>query len=379
MRILFVAPFGMSRKTTVWARTLPLAVELAARAHEVAILVPPWDSPREAGTRLRHHGVNVERVEIRGGLPVTLMRMQSYIWRYRPDIVHFIKPRAYAGLCQWLTWQCRQAALDHGARVLLDADDWEQAWTPQLRTWHGTARFLAWQEEWGLRHCDGVTVASQWLMRRIRHCHPHVPMLYLPNGSDALRASPGNVNPSGAVLLWFTRFSEVRSGWMAEFWSSMLTLLPDCRLLVAGAPVVPGIDEEFRLDLATGGGSSVEWLGYVEPDQLPALYARCQCIVAPASESAANLAKCSVKLLESAKYGIPCVASDVGEQGRFGALSHIRLVEASATPLEFARAVAASLSARGAMHDPQAAPDAVPSWPVLASHLDGFYHALGKP
>ena len=34
-RIAFVAPFGLGQKTTVWARTLPLARYLAAQGHTV--------------------------------------------------------------------------------------------------------------------------------------------------------------------------------------------------------------------------------------------------------------------------------------------------------------------------------------------------------
>ena len=66
--------------------------------------------------------------------------------------------------------------------ILLDIDDWEQAWGPINGYPATTARFLAWQEEWGIRHADGITAASRWLVERAKAYTPETPVLYLPNG-----------------------------------------------------------------------------------------------------------------------------------------------------------------------------------------------------
>lgn len=376
MRIMFVAPFGMGRKTTVWARTLPLAMALADLSHEVRILVPPWDSPAEAGTILHDRQVAIHRVDIQGGLMPIVARMLWEIRKFRPDILHFVKPRAFSGICQWLAFQSRMWALRRPALILLDTDDWEQAWTPQLKTWPWIAWFLAWQEEWGLRHCDGVTAASQWLWRRAGIYAPALPRLYLPNGTLA-GATPRR-RPRGDVptVLWFTRFVEVDPAWMAAFWSEMRVQVPDCRLLVAGTPVEPGLDKAFRQALAVQSQdlNGIEWLGYVEPETLPDLYAHSHCAIVPARESAANLAKCSVRMLGLIANGLPCVASQVGEQIRFADSPLVTLLEATASSQKFAAAVADKLRQPVPRQDTLGT--SIPTWSDLALHLDNFYRTL---
>ncbi|MBP8294274.1 MAG: glycosyltransferase, partial [Caldilineaceae bacterium] len=152
--VCFVAPFGLGHKTTVWARTLPLARELVCLGWEATILIPPWDTPADAGRRWRQEGVELVNVALQGGLAATTYRLLHELRRRKPDIVHIVKPRAHAGLVQWLLWQLPRR---QRPALLLDIDDWEQAWAPINRYPKPVARFLAWQEEWGLRHADGIT------------------------------------------------------------------------------------------------------------------------------------------------------------------------------------------------------------------------------
>ena len=366
MRIAFVAPFGMGQKTTVWARTLPLAAGLALRAHDVRVVVPPWDSPRESGTVLLHKQVEVTRVSIQGGLLPTLGRMQWRVREFRPEIVHIVKPRAFAGLTQVLELLQREA-LGAGPVVLLDADDWEQAWTPALKAPAWLARFLAWQEEWGFRRCDGITAASQWLWRRAQICAPRVPRLYLPNGADPADAPvASSVRDAAPTVLWATRFAETSPDWLAACWTALKASVPACRLWIVGSSIEPHRDRPFRQALADAGAdpAAVQWLGFVP---------RADCVIAPARASAENLAKCSVKLLDSVRFGTRCVASDVGEQARFRAWPNVTLVETTADADAFAAAVAAALRPTAASAAARGARNALPTWPELAAHLERFY------
>ncbi len=122
MRIVFVAPFGLGQKTTVWARTLPLARHLAGRGCQVTLLIPPWDTPSDAGRVWDDGGVRLINVALGGGLPLITARLLREIDRLQPDIVHLVKPRAYAGIVGWLLWQRRRWAR-RGPRLLLDVDD----------------------------------------------------------------------------------------------------------------------------------------------------------------------------------------------------------------------------------------------------------------
>jgi len=343
--VCFVAPFGLGQKTTVWARTLPLARVLVTLGWQGTILLPPWDTPADAGKQWQDNGVEVVNVATTGGTAAITGRLLREISRRAPQIVTIIKPRAHAGLVQWCLWQRRRWPNAARPRLMLDVDDWEQAWAPINRYPPIVTHFLAWQEEWGLRHADGITAASRWLEQRAGFYNPAAPILYLPNGvTPPAPATPHWACSGAGDVLFFTRFVEVDATWLAEFWQSLSALRPSARLLMAGQPVQAGLDTPFRTRLAQlSAGGAVEWLGFVPPETLPALFARTGCAIFPAAAVPLQQAKCSVRLATTLLQGVPVVASAVGEQAAYGADGAARLVPAAASPAEFATAVAAVL------------------------------------
>ena len=356
-RVCFVAPFGLGQKTTVWARTLPLAKVLAQHGWAATILIPPWDTPADAGKRRLEHAaipagaqasppaqgaVEIVNVLLSGGPLAVTRRLLREIDTRQPHIVHIVKPRAYAGLVQWALWQRRRPA---SAPILLDIDDWEQAWASINRYPWPLARLGAWQEEWGIRHTDGITAASRWLLERAGSYAPQTPVLYLPNGVPDTPAAVSQRGADADDVLFFTRFVEVPPAWLGAFAASLYANRPHTRLIVAGAPVQPGLDEPFRhavggaLAAAGAPADGVQWLGFVTPPEMPPLYARCGCAIFPAAPVPLQQAKCSVRLATTLLQGIPVVASAVGEQAAYGADGAARLVPAEASPAEFAAAV----------------------------------------
>jgi len=168
--IVFIGPFGLRPKATMSIRAVPLAKGLAARGHRVTILIPPWDDPERAGQTWEEDGVQVVNVPLPQGifrLPLLfhILLMQTLIVRalsLQPDIVHFFKPKAYAGLAHiGLWWQRRLSRTS--AQLVVDTDDWEQAWNEALPYSTLQKKFFAWQEQWGLHHADTVTVVSRIL------------------------------------------------------------------------------------------------------------------------------------------------------------------------------------------------------------------------
>ncbi len=376
LNVVFVAPFGLRHKTTVWARTLPLAEQLVAKAHTATILIPPWDSPETAGTREERHGVTLEQVQLRGGLPATLKRLVTRVHELQPDIVHIVKPRAHAGLVQFWLWQRRRA---HTWRLILDVDDWEQAWAGVNRYPWAVARFLAWQETWGLRHAHGVTAASHWLMDAVDRATPAIPRLYLPNGVTALPSPPEPPRPGDPPrILFFSRFIEIAPSWLAAFWAAVQTQLPVAELIIAGEPVQPWLAQPFRAALSSATG--VTWAGFVPRDQLPALYAAATCAIFPAAAIPLHQAKCSVRLATTLLHGVPVIASAVGEQSYYGAEEAAVLVPAAATPTEFAAAVVRVVQQPGARATLRARAEAHLlaryAWPDLTDRLTAFYAAI---
>jgi glycosyltransferase involved in cell wall biosynthesis len=378
-RVVFVAPFGLGQKTTVWARTLPLARELAALGHLTHILIPPWDTPEDAGRTWDDAGVRLENVTLRGGIPATVGRMLGRIADLKPDIVHIVKPRAHAGLVQWRLWQKRRRPL-----LMLDIDDWEQAWAPINGYNPALARFLAWQEEWGIRHADGITAASRWLEARAQHYASATPVRYLPNGVD-LPERPPVFQPSlgPATILFFSRYVEVEPAWLAAFWEALHQQLPESRLLVAGQPLQEGRDVLYAATMAEAaphGAAAVEWRGAVSPQAVPALYDAARVAIFPAAPVPLQEAKCSVRLATTLLHGVPVVASAIGEQANYGADGAARLVAADASPEAFAAVVVQMLQ------DPSAQADAILhaythlqknyQWADLGRRLSTFYDAL---
>lgn len=376
-RICFIAPFGLGQKSTIWARTLPLARVLAAYGWQPTILIPPWDTPADAGRTWTDSGVTLVNVHMRGGLAFALSRLLYEINRLAPAIVHIVKPRAYAGLVQWWLWQRRT---HQSPRLLLDADDWEQAWAPVNRYAWPLARFLAWQEEWGIRHADGVTAASRWLVTQIGQANPTAPILHLPNGIDPPAPDSARWRPGGGDVLFFSRFVEVSPAWLAAFWRALYAQRPHTRLLVAGAPIRPDLADAFRSAMLSAGADAthnVAWLGYVKHVQLAALYPQIGCAIFPAEPTVLQQAKCSVRLATTLLSGVPVVASAVGEQAAYGAEGAARLVPAGAPPEEFAAAVAAVLAAPTAQTTLSTAARRRLleryNWPALGGRLHTFY------
>ena len=377
MRILFAAPFGLETKTTVRSRILPLAQGLASFDHEVEVLVPPWDTPGSKPGVESVAGVCVRQLTLTGGVAGTVLRMWARVLSSAPDVLHIVKPRLHAGACQFLAHA--QALATGGAatpRIVLDIDDWEQAWSPSATGRLAVRAVLAWQEEWGMRHCHGATAASQWLVHRIRGVNPGVPVLYLPNGWAAEPAGNSRGVGKGTAILWFTRFAEIDVGWMSRFWSALSGRVSGVRLLVAGEPVVPNLDLPFRAELGKGAGQGpVEWLGYLTREQILQATASARCAMAPARLSVDNMAKCSVRLLDLNQLGLPCVVSSVGEQQRYRAVPGVTSVPGHASPEDFARSVADACGEAPPRFKDADAPE-MPNWTELALHLDRFYRRL---
>lgn len=390
MKVVFIAPFGLGQKTTVWARTLPLAQSLVKQGHNASILIPPWDTPTDSNRSWSVDGVEIVNVALAGGLAATVLRLLRACAQRQPDIVHIVKPRAHAGIVQWLLWQ-RRHLTSGSAPLLLDIDDWEQAWAPINHYAWPVARFLAWQEEWGIRHAHAITAASRWLEQRARRYAPQTPVLYLPNGIDAtLLESPivanRRVASHRARVLFFTRFVEVAPDWLAEFWHNVYAQFPSAQLVIAGHPLHPDGDQPFKTALAgrlPDAGKEVLWLGRVSQEQIQALYADVQCAIFPAEPTVLQQAKCSVRMATTLLHGVPVVASAVGEQANYGASGGAHLLAADAPAAEFAAAVVALLQqpdAQTAMVARAAQTLAMHyRWESLGEKLSEFYELQLKP
>ncbi len=334
MRIALVAPFGLRAKGTTRARALPLARALARRGHQVALFVPPYDGPEDAGLCWRERDVTVVNVL----LPPGVARQDGYwhlrlAWRllaqvraWHPDVVHAFKPKGPSGLVATGLWQlelgnrarrqgCRDRPSPPGTRLVVDSDDWEGSggWNDDARTGYSSAqrRVFAWQERYSLSHAGAWTVASACLRQRaITLGADPDRVLLLANGieaGDQFRGVQRSAASSPPSVLLYTRFAGVRMEDVAGIWRMVREGAPAVRLVIAGRGLG---GEEWELARMLPG---VQVAGWTEPQMLAALFAQQEVAIVPWADTLPNRARSSVKVLELMAAGLPIIASAVGE------------------------------------------------------------------
>jgi len=261
-----------------------------------------------------------------------------------PDVVHCFKPKAYAGLSSWWLWQWKRLGLSK-VRLVVDADDWEGAggWNDRERYSWAQRRMFAWQEQWGLRHCDALTVASRALESIVWSLGVSPSrVFYVPNGVEPSKVQTSNFklqapasvlespisDPSTMLraglqspasnfqpptILLYTRFFEYRLERVLEVFDRVLQFSPEVRLLVVGKGLFG--EEQALLDRARemGWGDRVEYLGWLEPAELPIVFARADVAIYPFDDTLLNRTKCAVKLIDLLAAGVPVVADAVGQ------------------------------------------------------------------
>ncbi|MGQ9490362.1 MAG: glycosyltransferase family 4 protein [Anaerolineae bacterium] len=329
MRIALIAPFGLRAKGTTRARALPLGRALARRGHTVALFVPPYDSPEDAGQRWTDGGVEVINLTLpalgRGGAAWHLWlgwRLFLAVRRWQPDVAHVFKPKGPSGLAGILLWGISpyfSVSASPRPRVVVDADDWEGpgGWNDDPRTGYTAAqrRFFAWQERYGLSHADAWTVTSQCLRERAMAFGAALDHVFiLHNGIEPSNIEHRTSNtphstcdiPHPPSVLLYTRFAGVRPAEVVEIWGQVRALRPDATLCVLGR----GIAGEER---ALAGVPGITVCGWVEPSELPAALRSARLAIVPWADTPSNRARHSAKVLELMAAGLPIVAYAVGE------------------------------------------------------------------
>ena len=350
-------------------RALPLARALVARGHAVRVILPPWDYPQDAGCRMQDAGVEIENIELPAGVPgwfhaSTTRRLAQRALDFQPEVIHCFKPKAYAGLAAWWLWQLKRAGRVK-ARLIVDTDDWEGAggWNDlgsrqssvvsdqssaasSQYSW-AQKKMFAWQEQWGLTHNDGVTVASRALqsivwslgvrpehvkyvpngvvnsesrIQNLEFCTPHSqsPALHPPGAPPARSAGQGEAQRGASVrILLYTRFFEFKIERVLEVLRRVVAQEPGAKLVVVGRGFNGEEEQLLRQAEAIGLRGSIEYAGWVDAAALPAYFAQACVAIHPFDDTLINRAKCSVKLIDLLSAGVPVVADAVGQNTEY--------------------------------------------------------------
>ena len=334
MKVVMVGPFGLRPRGTMARRALPLAKALAARGHEVEVLLPPWSCPEESGRAWEEDGVGIYNIVLPTRVP--LVREMLITWRLlrralatRPDVVHCFKPKAYAGLTAAALWWLGKLGLGK-VRLVVDSDDWEGwgGWNEMGGYSWVERRFFAWQERWGMTHCHALTLASKTLQSLALEMGIDRDALhYLPNGvgtesevSDTdLRREVRDRWQLGddAVILLYTRFFEFEAQRLLSILGRVWSQEPSARLLVVGRGLF-GEEERFLACAQEAGLSShLTYVGWAQEDELRGYFAASDVAVCPFEDTLLNRARCPAKLADLMAAGLAVVADDVGQAGEY--------------------------------------------------------------
>jgi glycosyltransferase involved in cell wall biosynthesis len=338
MNVVMIGPFGLQPKATVSMRALPMAKALAARGHSVTLLIPPWDHPADAGREWEEDGVRIVNVPLPPRLPLFFhgalaLRLVRRVLALHPDVIHCFKPKAYAGLVHFVLWWLRRlhlvgARLPAGLKLVVDEDDWEQAWNDVGSYSRAQRSVFAWQERWGLTHADAVVVASRELVRLVAEIGiPSGRVFYVPNGVRPLPRGGLDCRPQAVRMLWelddalvvllYTRFVEFTLKRVVEMLRRVVAQEPRAKLLIVGEGL---FSEEAELDdllTAAGLADHAVFTSWVESDRLADYFAAADVAIFPYDDTLINRTKCSVKLTDLLAAGLPVVADAVGQNAEY--------------------------------------------------------------
>lgn len=386
MRVAMVGSFGLRPKGTMAARALPLAQALTRRGHEVRLILPPWSYPEESGRAWDQDGVQIINVQIAPRALIPL-RLISAVRQFQPDVAHVFKPKAYAGLAQWLLWQQRRVSRG-GARLVLDEDDWEGAggWNEREPYSAMQKRFFASQEQWGLCHADAVTVASRALETMVWGVGVRPErVIYVPNGVNPLPTATESRSETRARLglgdaltvLLYTRFFEFDLERLGAVLTEVFARVSGAKLLLVGQGLFGEEKRFFKIAQERGWRERIVYVGWVEMDKLRGLFAAADAAIYPFDDTLINRTKAAVKLMDLLACGVPVVADAVGQIREYIVNGETGLLVAPGDTNEFALRVVELLTspetraAIGACAAVRLAREY--DWTVLAEQVENVY------
>lgn len=315
MRIAMVGPFGLHPNKTMASRAMGLARPFVQQGHAVKVFMPPWQTPEEGAKSWQDDGVELRYVPLPGGVLGITRQLVREVLAWQPDVVHCFKPKAYSGLVGWWLWHFHRSKL----RLIMDTDDWEGwgGWNELAPYSPLQKRFFAWQEQWGMRHCHALTVASRALQTLAWGLGlPPERVVYVPNGPGirySVISSQLLVNSRPTVLV-YSRLFEFETGRLVAILRGVRTAVPQLRILMVGAGLYEADAANFRQQAeAAGIWDAIENAGWVELGDLPALLAQAHVGLYLMEDTLLNRTKCPVKLADMLAVGVPVVAEAVGQ------------------------------------------------------------------
>jgi glycosyltransferase involved in cell wall biosynthesis len=331
MRIALVSGFAWEPKGTARARAFPLAVELVNKGHEVTLFLTPYDNPAESGQKRQLEGVHIVNVKVgeRPSLlqvPLLVKRLCNLIIQYSPNVVHFFKPKGYAGAaCTWLLMKGHSS-------VALDCDDWEGwgGWNDVKNYPWIVKEYIDRQEKWLMRRTPVVTTASRALEQRaVKLRESSKGVFYIPNcgaSRENVKAQEMALSMSGdeakksfglhnaPVIFYSGQFEAGNESMFFSRAAARAALRFGATIVFVGAG--PHLSEMKRF-FAQQKGLDVRFFPRLPYDQFVRLVAASDIAAFPYPDNPIYHAKCSARIIDYMSMGKAVVTTAVGQNGDY--------------------------------------------------------------
>ncbi len=258
-------------------------------------------------------------------------------------VLRRMNERLFSALVRWLIARYRievvvgtfVVAPPKAPRLIFDLFDDNVAYWRSYGQNMAYADEIAATEQAYLAQADAVVASTSVLAERARHAGAHGPIYQIPNGvatesyaqasGARLRATLAGGKPLVGMLGNHDREAE-----LAKVLDAAAALGSDGpRFVIAGRGEALG---PARLRVARDGLSHVRFLGYIPPDEAPALIAALDVGLCPYRKTVGADASSPMRLLMYAAAGVPTVCTDLEEVRRM-AFSNVVLVDDTSAAL----------------------------------------------
>ncbi|RLM57156.1 glycosyltransferase family 1 protein [Halobellus sp. Atlit-31R] len=291
MKILQVTPRYPPQSGGVETHVKEISERLVERGHQVTVVSA--DAGAEGERRERRNGVVVRR--FRSVAPNGAMhfcpQIAVAVRRSDGDVVHAHNYHSFPLFF---------AALGAGDRKFVVTTHYHGGSASSVRD-----RLLSLYRpfgRWAVRHADEVIAVSEWERDELESDFG-VDATVIPNGVDVERfAEAEPVEREWPYLLTVGRLEEYKG---VQHVIRAMTELPDYDLLIAGSG--PYREELEKVTREEGVEDRVEFLGYVDDEELPGLYAGAEVYV-----TMSEFESYGMTVAEALAAGTPCVVRDTG-------------------------------------------------------------------
>ncbi|WP_165351490.1 glycosyltransferase family 4 protein [Halogeometricum borinquense] len=291
MKILQVTPRYPPQSGGVETHVREISERLVERGHDVTVLTA---DAGDGGFRAeRRNGVHVRRFRsiAPGGAMHVCPQLAAAVRRTDADVVHAHNYHSFPLFFAALGIGDRRFVVTphyHGGSADSTRDKLLSAYRPVGR--------------WAVRRADAVVAVSKWERKQLATDFD-VDATVIPNGLDVDRfTSADPVERDRPYILTVGRLEEYKG---VQHAIRALSELPEYDLLVAGSG--PYHDELERIARQEDVEDRVEFLGYVDDEELPGLYAGADAYVTLSKFEAYGMT-----VAEALAAGTPCVVREAG-------------------------------------------------------------------